>query len=162
MIDRFPRAASCSRALVIGLIGLALAALPLRAQAGAPTQDRDAVRLAVLDYVEGFYEGDSLKLARAVRPEIFKYGFWKARDSTRYAGEQMKYPEFFDYARRVKQNNRQAPPTAAKVVEVYDVQDQTASAKLTAFWGTDYLLLGKYDGKWMISSVMWQSPSHRE
>ena len=120
------------------------------------------MRRAVLDYVEGFYEGDSLKLARAVRPEIFKYGFWKARDSTRYAGEQMKYPEFFDYARGVKKNNRQAPPTAAKVVEVYDVQNQTASAKLTAFWGTDYLLLGKYDGKWMISSVMWQSPPRRE
>ena len=33
------------------------------------------------------------------------------------------------------------------------MQDQTASAKLTAWWGTDYLLLGKYDGRWMISSV---------
>src|SRR5690349_2311828 len=98
------------RALAIAALGLsALAAPPLRAQAG----ERDAVKRAVLDYVEGFYEGDSLKLARSVRPEIFKYGFWKAKDSTRYAGEQMKYQEFFDYARRVKQSNRQAPPTAA-------------------------------------------------
>jgi len=143
------------------IVSIALATLvgrPVRAQTG----DREAVRRAVLDYVEGFYEGDSAKLAHSVRPEIFKYGFWKARDSTRYAGEQMKYQEFFDYARRVKQNNRQAPPTAPKTVEVYDVQNQTASAKLTAFWGTDYLLLGKYDGTWMISSVMWQSPEHRE
>ena len=148
-----------TRAISVALIGLApLIAVPLRAQ----SEDREAVRRAVLDYVEGFYEGDSLKLARSVRPEIFKYGFWRARDSTRYAGEQMKYQEFFDYARRVKQNNRQAPPTAPKTVEVYDVQNQTASAKLTASWGTDYLLLGKYDGKWMISSVMWQSPPRRE
>ena len=155
-----------SRILPIALLGLAaLAAAPLRAQGTSSTPaspaEREAVRRAVLDYVEGFYEGDSLKLARAVRPEIFKYGFWKARDSTRYAGEQMKYPEFFDYARRVKQNNRKAPPTAAKVVDLFDVQDQTASAKLTASWGTDYLLLGKYDGKWMISSVMWQGPPTR-
>ena len=153
----------CPRyAISVALIGLApLITVPLRAQ----SEDRDAVRRAVLDYVEGFYEGDSAKLARSVRPEIFKYGFWRARDSTRYAGEQMKYQEFFDYARRVKQNNRQAPPTAPKTVEVYEVQNQTASAKLTASWGTDYLLLGKYDGKWMISSVMWQSPpavGHRE
>jgi hypothetical protein len=142
----------------IALIVLTALTGPLRAQ----TDDREAVRRAVLDYVEGFYEGDSAKLARSVRPEIFKYGFWKARDSTRYAGEQMKYPEFFDYARRVKEKNHPAPPTAPKTVEVYDVQNQTASAKLTAFWGTDYLLLGKYDGKWMISSVMWQSVEHRE
>jgi hypothetical protein len=160
-----PRALPSGRILTIVLTGLSALAVvpPLAGQAGSvPREEKEAVRRAVLDYVEGFYEGDSLKLARAVRPEIFKYGFWKARDSTRYAGEQMKYPEFFDYARGVKKNNRQAPPTAAKVVEVYDVQDQTASAKLTAFWGTDYLLLGKYDGKWMISSVMWQSPEHRE
>jgi Putative lumazine-binding len=57
----------------------------------------------------------------------------------------------------VEQKNHQSPATAPKTLEVNDVQNQTASAKLTAFWGTDYLLLGKYDGKWMISSVMWQS-----
>lgn len=139
----------------------ALVAVPLRGQsasASATSEDREAVRRAVLDYVEGFYEGDSVKLARSVGAEIYKYGFWRPRDSTSYAGEQMKYPEFFDYARRVKQNNRQAPATAPKVVDVYEVQNQTASAKVTAFWGTDYLLLGKYDGKWMISSVIWQSP----
>ena len=139
----------------------ALVTVPLSGQsppAAAASADREAVKRAVLDYVEGFYEGDSVKLARSVRPEIFKYGFWRQRDSTSYAGEQMKYPEFFDYARRVKQNNRQAPATAPKAVDIYEVQNQTASAKVTAFWGSDYLLLGKYDGKWMISSVLWQSP----
>jgi hypothetical protein len=169
MTDRSLRPAW--RALVLLISSTAFTPLRptlLRAQAGGATanaatsDDREAVRRAVLDYVEGFYEGDSAKLARSVRPEIYKYGFWRPRDSTQYAGEQMKYQEFFDYARRVKQNNRPAPPTAAKVVELLDVQSQTAAAKLTAFWGTDYLLLGKYDGKWMISSVMWQSPPRRE
>ena len=165
MIKVFARVTLAMRLRPIALLGLStLAAMPLRAQAPATPvarDEREAVRRAVLDYVEGFYEGDSLKLARAVRPEVFKYGFWKARDSTRYAGEQMKFPEFFDYARGVKKNNRQAPPSAPKVVDLFDVQDQTASAKLTASWGTDYLLLGKYDGKWMISSVLWQGPPAR-
>lgn len=151
-----------ARTVCLALIGLSVVgAAPLRGQSkssSATSEDREAVRRAVLDYVEGFYEGDSVKLARSVRPEIYKYGFWRQRDSTRYAGEQMKYQAFFDYARRVKQNNRPAPSTAPKTVEIYDVQNQSASAKLTAFWGTDYLLLGKYDGRWMISSVLWQSP----
>jgi hypothetical protein len=121
-------------------------------------EDREAVRRAVLDYVEGFYEGDSLKLARAVRPEVYKYGFFKGRDAAKYNGMQMTWPGFFDYARGVKQNNRQAPATAPKTIDIYEVQDQTASVKLTAFWGTDYMLLGKYDGKWMISHVLWQGP----
>ena len=118
----------------MAILGLsALVVVPLRGQSQPAGDDRDAVRRAVLDYVEGFYEGDSVKLARSVRPDIYKYGFWRPRDSTSYAGEQMKYPEFFDYARNVKQKNRQAPATAPKVVDVFEVQNQTASAKVTAF-----------------------------
>jgi hypothetical protein len=151
------------RRLSVALVTLVLsaAAFPLRSQ-GMPSTatpaDREAVRRAALDYVEGFYEGDSTKFLRSIRPDVYKYGFWLPRDSTRYAAERMNWPEFFDYARRIKQNNRPAPATAPKKVEVFEVQNQTASAKVTAFWGTDYLLLGKYDGQWMISSVMWQSP----
>jgi hypothetical protein len=158
-----PRATFDMRLLAFLLAGFAsvIAASPVRSQNAPVTAtpaDREAVRRAVLDYVEGFYDGDSVKLMRSVRPDVFKYGFWRPRDSTSYGGEQMKWPEFLEYARNVKQKNHQAPATAPKGVELFEVQNQTASAKVTAFWGTDYLLLGKYDGKWMISSVMWQSP----
>ena len=50
---------------------------------------------------------------------------------------------------------------APKDIAIYDVQDQTASAKLTAWWGTDYLLLAKENGRWMITHVLWQSPPPR-
>lgn len=129
--------------------------------AGAQGTDREAVRAAVLDYVEGFYEGDSTKHIRSVRPEVFKYGFWIPRDSIRYVGEQMHWPEFHAYANRVKANKRFAPATAPKGIEIFDVLDQTASAKLTASWGIDYLLLAKYDGRWMISHVLWQTPPRK-
>ena len=121
--------------------------------------DSAAVRAAVSDYVEGFYQGDSTRLVRSVRPDVYKYGFWHHRDSTVYHGEQMTWPEFHSYANRVKaRGGRGAPPNAPKVIQLLDVQDQTAAAKLTAWWGTDYLLLGRYGGTWMISHVLWQSP----
>jgi hypothetical protein len=40
---------------------------------------------------------------------------------------------------------------------VLEVLDQTAVAKVTASWGIDYMLLGKYDGAWKISQILWQS-----
>jgi hypothetical protein len=127
----------------------------------ASPAEYEAVRRAVLDYVEGFYEGDSTKFVRSVRPEVFKYGFWIPRDSTRYEGERMQWPEFHAYANGVKARQRFAPPTAPKEVIIFDVLDQTASAKLIAGWGVDYVLLGKYDGKWMITEVLWQSKPKR-
>jgi hypothetical protein len=134
---------------------------PLSAQS-ASKPDRAAatadVRRAALDYVEGFYEGDSTKLMRSVRPEVHKFGFWIPQNATKYEGEQMTWPEFLTYARNVKARNRPVDPKAPKDVVIYEVNDQTASAKLTASWGIDYLLLAKYDGKWMITHVLWQTP----
>ena len=127
------------------------------APAQASASEREAVRRAVLDYVEGFYEGDSTKHLRSIRPEVFKYGFFIPRDSTKYQGQQMTWAAFHNYTRNVRANNRFAPATAPKEIEIYDVLDQTASAKLTASWGVDYLLLAKYDGKWMITHVLWQT-----
>jgi predicted lipid-binding transport protein (Tim44 family) len=66
-----------SRALVVVACVGAVQARPLPAQNAPGTvtpADREAVRRAVLDYVEGFYEGDSVKLARSIRPEVYKYG----------------------------------------------------------------------------------------
>jgi Tol biopolymer transport system component len=120
--------------------------------------ERVAVFRAVTDYLEGFYEGDSAKLARSLRPDLSKYGFWRAKDSTTYTGETMSFAEAIAYANRFRAEKRTTPPNAPRDITILDMQNQTASAKLRAWWGTDYLLLGKYDGRWMISHVLWQSP----
>lgn len=135
----------------------ALLSLPYAASAQS-AEDREAVRRAALDYIEGFYEGDSTKHVRSIRPEVFKYGYYIPRDSTKYAGEQMKWEEFHAFTRRVRERRSFAPATAPKEVVVLDVLDQIANAKVTAWWGVDYLLMGKYDGKWMITHVIWQTP----
>ena len=142
-----------TRVVLLSLL-LAVAPQPAAAQAA---DEREAVRRAVLDYVEGFYEGDSTKHVRSVMPEVFKFGYWIPRDSTRYQGERMPWTEFHAYTNRVKANKRFAPASAPKEVVVFDVLDQTASAKLTASWGVDYLLLAKRDGRWMVSHVLWQT-----
>jgi hypothetical protein len=138
------------------LVSLLLALSPHVAPSQA-ADDREQVRRAVLDYVEGFYEGDSTKHLRSIMPEVYKFGYWIPRDSTRYQGEQMTWTAFHAYTSRIKANKRFAPTTAPKEIVIFDVLDQTASAKLTASWGVDYLLLAKRDGRWMVSHVLWQT-----
>jgi hypothetical protein len=150
---------SPGRLVVLALIaGVLSAPQRLAAQTAA---DSAAVRRASLDYIEGFYEGDSTRHVRSVRPDVFKYGFWLPRDSTRYQGEQMPWSEFLAYTRRMRARGATAPATAPKEVRLLDVQDQTAAVKVTAFWGTDYLLVGKFGDRWVVSSVLWQSTPRR-
>ena len=125
---------------------------------GQSEQEKTDVQRAMLDYIEGFYEGDTMKITRSISPEVVKYGYWKDNKTGLYAGEPMSYKEMIAFAVRVKTNNRQQPATAVKKTEVYEVQDQTASGKVTAWWGTDYILLAKTNNKWMIRAVLWQGP----
>ena len=121
--------------------------------------DKDAVASAVTDYIDAFYFGDSVKLHRSISPDVVKYGYHRPKDSTNYKGGPMSFQQMIDYVAAVKKrNNPAAVEKAPKIVEVLDVLDKTAAAKCTAWWGTDYLLLAKLDGKWMITHVLWQSP----
>ena len=144
-------------------LGLVVAAATARAQAPAPIRYAPAeaeiqlVRRAALDYLEGFYEGDTTKLVRSVSPSVVKYGYWINRGESTYMGQLMPFAEFMSYANGVKKNNRQAPASAPKEIIIYEVLDQTAAVKVVAFWGSDYLHLAKEDGRWMIKHVMWQT-----
>ena len=136
---------------VKGMLVVLLLAAPAHAQ------DTAGVRRAVLDYVEGFYEGDSTRLQRSVWPEVRKWGY--ARRDSLYQGMAMAYPTgFMNYARAVREGQVKTPANAPKDIVIFDVADQTASTKLTAWWGIDYLLLAKVDGRWMITHVLWQTP----
>ncbi len=145
---------------IAALCGVLLLACPAGADAQITT-DTAGVRQAVLDYVEGFYQGDTTRLARALLPEMHKFGYYIPDSATAYTGEPMSYAEAMAFANRVRERNRPAPATAPKEIEIFDVLDQTASAKLTAWWGTDYLLLAKYGGQWKIVHILWQTPVPR-
>ena len=139
---------------------VAWALLAIGAPAAAQSaSDSAGVRRAALDYVEGYYEGDTTKLVRSVSPRVYKYGY--SRGANGYQGTQMPYARFMSFARGVQQGRNTPPPNAPKRVELLDVLDQTAAARLTAWWGTDYLLMAKENGRWMITHGLWQSPPPR-
>ena len=151
--------------------GLARHAAPVQRPAAVPAPtltgargagDAPAVRRAALDYLEGFYEGDTTKLARSVWTEVRKYGYYRPHPDSGYVGDDMAYEGFMRFALRVRAGRNRPPARAPKVVEIFDVLDQTASTKVTAWWGTDYLLLAKQGGRWKITHVLWQEhPARR-
>lgn len=133
-------------------------ALPTVVVAQTATADHVAVQRAALDYLEGFYDGDSTKHIRSISPDVYKYGFERDRSTGAYSGSRMTWPEFHDFTRRVRARGRGAPAGAPKEVVIYEVLDQTASAKVIAYWGIDYLLMARIDGAWKITHILWQTP----
>lgn len=68
----------------------------------------------------------------------------------------MTFAEMVDLSKHYNADGRM-PKDAPKEIIIFDVQEQIASAKLTAWWGIDYMHLAKYDGRWMIVNVFWQT-----
>ena len=155
-----PRHVSRHLFSTVALVAATVIPCPSTASAQSP-QDTLAVQRAALDYLEGFYEGDTAKLVRSIRPEVFKYGFFRSTKDNSIRGEHMPWAEFLSYAKSVKARGRPVPPTAPRNVRVLDMLDQTASVRVDAWWGTDYLLIGRYQDRWMISHVLWQSPPRK-
>jgi hypothetical protein len=123
--------------------------------------EKEQVKLAVLDYVEGIYEVDASRIERSVHPELAKRGFFIKKGETGYSGSVMTYQQLVELARTYNKSGR-VPKNAPKEVVIYDVSDQTATVKLTAIWGIDYMHLAKYEGKWKILNVLWQTPPPRQ
>ncbi len=71
----------------------------------------------------------------------------------------MTFDQLVDLARTYNADGTTIPANAPRKIEILDVLDQTAAAKLTASWGIDYFHLAKYDDRWQIVQVLWQSVS---
>lgn len=126
--------------------------------AAQSADDRSKVEKAMLGYLEGFYEGDSVKIVTNISDKVVKYGYWKSDKTNKYEGEPMSYQQMIQYAVKVKAKSKQKPAGIIKKVEIYEVNEQIASGKVTAFWGIDYLLLYKEGDQWKISMILWQGP----
>ncbi len=122
------------------------------------SQDLLKIERAVQDYVEGFYEGDTMKIIRSIHPELYKKGYGIDRKTKAYKNHTMSYDRAIGYARDVINNPKYAAPKdAVRKIEILDAQDKIANVKLTAYWGIDYLFLVREGDKWMITQVLWQA-----
>ncbi len=119
--------------------------------------DHEAVRQAVLDYVEGIYQVQPERIERSVSRELAKVGYWREKDGGPYSESRMSFDQLVGVAKNWNKNGRVDAKTALKEVVIYEVVDQTAAVKLRAHWGLDYMHLAKKDGKWLIMNVLWQS-----
>ncbi len=121
--------------------------------------DKEGVKKACMNYLEGFYEGDTEKLTASLQPSLNKFGFWKDENAENY--RQVKHMSFdaaLAFAKNVKEKKEFPAADAPKKVEILDISNTIASAKVTAWWGIDYMLLSKRGDKWMIEQVIWEGP----
>lgn len=140
---------------IVMAVALALVGWRVMAQSTAKS-DQEAVRAASMDYIEALYQAQPDRIVRSVHPQLRKVGFYKKQGETNYTEAPMTYDQLLNLAGSWNKDGKRGVDKAPKDVAVYEVLDKTASAKVTAQWGIDYLHLAKYDGQWKIINILWQ------
>jgi len=137
------------------LLALLLLALPAaRALAQTPA-DSAALREAVLNYVEGWYEANPERMERALHPELAKRVVRTDPASGRSRLEQMSALTLIQSVKRG--GGKDTPPAQQqKDVFILDIYQNSASAKAVMSGWIDYLHLAKWNGEWKIVNVLWE------
>ena len=117
-----------------------------------------AVTAAAMDYIECFYEADTTKAYRSVSPLLQKRGYGFSKKKNQYSEQyEMNFEQLIALAKKWNADGSRLNDKSPKKVEIYEIMDKTAPAKVYAQWGTDYMHLSKIDGKWYVMNVLWQS-----
>jgi hypothetical protein len=126
----------------------------------ATTADLAAIETAVLDYFEGWFEGDPDRMARALHPGLAKHALGQdpARSDTL---DVTTRDEMVEATRSGAGHRRDAPDRAIRI-EIAAISGDIASVIVHSAVYLEYLLLARTaaDG-WRITGTLWQwAPGH--
>lgn len=122
--------------------------------------DETAIRQTLLDYIEGFYDGDAARMERALHPELAKRIAHPDPTSGRTHLAEMS-ALLLTRLTRDKASRPTPKADQQKDITVLDMFQNAASAKIVASTWIDYLHLSKVNGRWEIVNVLWEmKPGH--
>ncbi|MFH6603790.1 nuclear transport factor 2 family protein [Maribacter algicola] len=122
--------------------------------------DKALVQSALEDYVNAIYDVKPELIERSVDTTLRKIGYWYDEKSGTYKDNlPMTYQQLYDLAGKWNKDGKQVTVDSPKKIEIYEVNDKTATGKLTAEWGIDLFHLAKVNGQWKIMNIIWQSHS---
>lgn len=142
-----------TRGTLLILASLVLASM---AWAAEPAPD-DAIKQAVLNYVNAIYEVKPDLIDESVHPKVQKVGYAPKKDGSSYREMWMTHDDLKELTRHWNEDGHIDAATAKREIMIVDKLDQIAIVRLDAEWGVDFIHLARDGDKWMIMNVIWQT-----
>ena len=114
------------------------------------TEDVDAIRAAVRDYVEGWFDGDGTRMQRAVHPELVK------RDGVGGRGVRTLSARHMIDATADGEGRREDADDRRIEIEIEHVSGDIASVTCLCHLYVDLLHLIRQGDEWRIVNAVWR------
>lgn len=121
---------------------------------GERSNDLAAIRLAALDYAQGWYEGDAERMLRSLHPELAKRAILRDPATGQQRFYHLSQQQMVDKTQQG--GGTDIPPDKRTYdVTVLDLYGEIASVRAETYEYVDYLHLARCEGKWMIVNALW-------
>lgn len=119
----------------------------------ASAADSAAIRRAALDYIDGWFTGDSARMSRALHPDLAKRAVMRDERGRLFidlqSANMLVRATGFGFGTSLPAAQRWAS------AQILDVDGDLASVKLQSTQLVDYMHLVRWDGEWKILNVLW-------
>ena len=110
-----------------------------------------------MNYVEGWYEGDTVKMTKAIHPDLVKRIIGPNKDYRKNENvlNEMNADQLIDGTR--KGYGKKIPKERqVKNITILSIYNNTASVKAEMSDWFDFMHLGRWNGEWKIINVLWE------
>lgn len=140
--------------IFVAIAVMAFCTAGAHAQTDATEADKTAIKQTALDYIEGWYAGDAVRMERAVHPDLAKR-IVRTNEQGQSRLDQMSSMGLVQGTRRGF--GKETPKDKQqKDVMILDVFGNTASVKAVMSDWIDYMHIAKYNSRWVIVNVLWE------
>ncbi len=117
-------------------------------------EDAAAIRSCLLDYFEGWFDGDAVRMDRALHPGLAKHSL--GQDPTRSEVlDVMTKDEMVELTGQGFGRQRDTPDRAIQI-DIASVSGDIASAIVHSAVYVEYALLARTSAGWRITSTLWR------
>jgi len=116
--------------------------------------DATAIRACLLDYFEGWFDGDVNRMDRALHPGLAKHAL--AQDRMRSDTLDVDTKESMLEYTRQGQGRRQDVPDRAIQIDILGVSGEIACAAVHSAIYVEYALLARTGDGWKITGTLWR------
>jgi hypothetical protein len=116
--------------------------------------DAVAIRACLLDYFEGWFDGDATRMDRALHPGLAKHAL--GQDATRSGALDVTTRDEMVEATRQGRGRQRDVPDRAIQIEIASLSGDIASVVVHSAVYVEYALLARTADGWRITSTLWR------
>jgi hypothetical protein len=117
-------------------------------------EDAAAITACILDYFEGWFDGDATRMDRALHPELAKHAI--GQDAARSEILDVTTKDEMVAATRDGRGRQRDVPDRAIRIEIVGVSGNIANVVVHSAVYVEYVLLARTGEGWRITSTLWR------